>query len=389
MISPSSQNANIATSVPIGTVHGMEVGCNIKEDPLPPKNESDELEEWKEKKHARAVNWAFTYNGINQLNKILLDNAINNYNVEGTTIIYAGYSIEKGEKNGTIHAQGFLVMSKKSYWNVINEKFNELIGFKGVFSVMKKSLKANEFYCSKSSTHIEGPFIFGEKPKYERGKRTDLEDIKEKIKEEGLTKEVKESTVYMKYPNWCKELELDNMKEKNKKKVLETFDLKNLDPIFLIWEKLIVEQDWRKILWIYDPEGENDKTKFVKYMISKHGAFLGANGRSCDIMQAYNNEDIVMLDFSRSEEEKINYTILEKMKNGFIHKTKYQSTSIMRTPIKLCVMANFEPDLTKLSKDRWQRIYNINGEWVPMDTLEPKIKPKNKVNEKLLKLLEK
>lgn len=369
------QSANVPTSVPIGNSNGLEVEGNITPPLLPTKSADDS-------KNARAVNWCFTYHGINQLNRILLDDVIKNWSTDGTPennfIKYAFYSIEQGKRNGTIHAQGLLVMKKQTYWSVINNAFNQMIGFKGVFNVMKGTLKQNEDYCSKDDTHLEGPFVFGERPKNSRGKRTDLEDIKEMIKEEGLSKEVKESNEFRKYPNWCKELNSMYRKDRLRKDIKEEFKNAVLTDIQKIWEKLILTQNDRQLLWIYDPYGNSGKSWFARYMYAKHKAYIAQNGTTRDLMEAYNDEDIVIIDLTRSEEEKINYSIIEKWKNGVIFKSKYYSNTEIRKPIKLCIMANFEPDNEKLSLDRWVKVCLIGNTWkvfkpIEKNRIEPKI----------------
>lgn len=64
---------------------------------------------------------------------------------------------------------------------------------------------------------------------------------------------------------------------------------------------------------------------------------------------------ICIFDLSRTQAEKIDaiYMAMEQFKNGRIFSPKYHSaTKVFRTP-HVVVFANYPPDLSKLSQDRW------------------------------------
>lgn len=54
---------------------------------------------------------------------------------------------------------------------------------------------------------------------------------------------------------------------------------------------------------------------------------------------------IVIFDFVKSEEGKINYKIIECIKNGMLQSTKYESTVIYFERPHILVMSNFMPDV--------------------------------------------
>ena len=72
-----------------------------------------------------------------------------------------------------------------------------------------------------------------------------------------------------------------------------------------------------------------------------------------DIKFAYNGQRIVFFDFSRSNEDRINYDVIESIKNGMMFSTKYESVVRMYDHPHVIIFANFMPSLTKLSADRW------------------------------------
>lgn len=127
--------------------------------------------------------------------------------------------------------------------------------------------------------------------------------------------------------------------------------LKDIDNIRLT-------QEDRKIYWLYEEIGCFGKSIFVKYLILKHNA-MSITGSNADIgymLKDYRG-DIVIYDIPRTKIDFVNYTMLECVKNGVFHSTKYESKMIVRTPPVLICFANEEPKYDKLSKDRW---YVIN-----------------------------
>jgi hypothetical protein len=51
--------------------------------------------------------------------------------------------------------------------------------------------------------------------------------------------------------------------------------------------------------------------------------------------------------------EYVSYAALEEVKDGIFYSGKYESRMCMYNPPHIIVMANFPPDTSKMSKDRW------------------------------------
>ena len=60
-----------------------------------------------------------------------------------------------------------------------------------------------------------------------------------------------------------------------------------------------------------------------------------------------------MLDFSRTQVDKINYQVIEDLKNGRYFSTKYVSEMRVYKPPHVVCFANSEPNFVALSTDRW------------------------------------
>ena len=72
--------------------------------------------------------------------------------------------------------------------------------------------------------------------------------------------------------------------------------------------------------------------------------------------------EVYVFNIPRLYEEHFNYGALESIKDGIIFSGKYTSVTFpLPTPNKVFVFANFPPDRTKLSADRWA-VTHLNAE---------------------------
>lgn len=85
------------------------------------------------------------------------------------------------------------------------------------------------------------------------------------------------------------------------------------------------------------------------------------NGKKSDVFNSVRtsleNEiipELIICDIPRSSFEYINYTSLEKLKDGCFYSGKYEGgLCVFPTPIVIC-LANKEPNKLMLSGDRWK-----------------------------------
>lgn len=119
------------------------------------------------------------------------------------------------------------------------------------------------------------------------------------------------------------------------------------------------EPDDRQILWVYDRDGGKGKSFMCGYLQVHYGAFVTTGGKTADIAHAYDSEKVVVFDLPRTIAEHCDhiYSLIECFKNGAIFSGKYQSALKCFDVPHVIVMANFEPDLDKLSKDRWNILH--------------------------------
>lgn len=141
------------------------------------------------------------------------------------------------------------------------------------------------------------------------------------------------------------------------------------------WQQELIDYiatkpDSRTIRWYYDPVGNCGKTSLAKHLCIKHDNEIlylsgGPSAIKYGIMSFLydkvkgklvrndNNLRAAIFDFTRSQDERVSYQGLEEVKNGIFFNTKYECKQIVFNCPHVICFANFEPDVEKLSIDRW------------------------------------
>lgn len=119
--------------------------------------------------------------------------------------------------------------------------------------------------------------------------------------------------------------------------------------------------DDRTIRWVYSYAGGTGKSFMASYLAAS-GALVLTGGRLVDMAYIYDHQSIVIFDLARTQapvegrESSLDhiYSFMEMLKNGRLTSTKYESRSKVFAPPHVVVFANFPPDRTKMSEDRWK-----------------------------------
>ena len=253
----------------------------------------------------RARNWFFTWNNyskddIDYLLEYIGDN---------------GYCFQEeiGE-SGTEHLQGVILFENARKFEILKKKFPK------VHWEVARSKRHCVMYCSKLDTRNGDVYT-----------NLDLEQYSKK-KEKRVIKDPLEG---LEYYNWQK---------------------------FIIEDILDKDPDPRTIYWFHEDKGCRGKTQFCKHLALKYpNEVLYLSGSLKDCMYAVlkfhenkkNNLKICIFDFPRCVEDKVSYATLEKIKDGIAFSPKYESGMVIfDSPHVLC-FANWTPDLTAMSLDRW------------------------------------
>jgi len=115
----------------------------------------------------------------------------------------------------------------------------------------------------------------------------------------------------------------------------------------------------RVVNWYWEPIGGVGKSSFCKYLCHKYNAIYIDEGKKSDLINiVYNVEkitskSIIVIDIPRTNGNSVSYKAIEQIKNGMICNTKYETGMKLFNSPHVVIFSNFEPDLEKLSFDRW------------------------------------
>jgi hypothetical protein len=131
------------------------------------------------------------------------------------------------------------------------------------------------------------------------------------------------------------------------------------------WQKklraeLDEKPDDRKIIWYYDEVGKSGKSYLSKHMGKYQKAFVctttkiyhAATGLANHVNR-HGDPSIVLINFTRETNPTGIYNCLESMKDGMVFVQKYQSDMMYFESPHVIIFANFAPDVSKMSSDRW------------------------------------
>lgn len=111
----------------------------------------------------------------------------------------------------------------------------------------------------------------------------------------------------------------------------------------------------RTVTWYVDAQGGMGKTALARHLLlSRHDVHYVTGGKGADI--AYSLTDstkILLMDLPRQSEGHISYGMIEQLANGLVFSAKYESRLRLFEPIRVIVFANWQPDRSMLSADRW------------------------------------
>lgn len=207
------------------------------------------------------------------------------------------YQVEKGD-SGNLHVQLTMTLKKKNRLTWLKRHFCHIAHCEEV-----RNEEASFNYCCKSDTRIQ-------EPRY--------------------------------YPEPINAVAVED-------------ELKYLEPF--AWQKEILEiitqkPHPRKIFWYWERTGAVGKTTLVRHILLNHNAVL-LDGNKRDMAYAWTGQPIVIFDFERTREGRVPYGGLEKIKDGLIFSSKYESKpKIYNRPHVIC-FANWPPISETISEDQW------------------------------------
>lgn len=240
-----------------------------------------------------AKHWMFTWNNYTEedLNSVLKTCS------NGSNISKYRLQEETGE-NGTKHIQGYIEFKKKcrpmSYWN------------KTVHWEPCNNIQASIDYCGKEETRTGKKF-------------TNIADVR-----------IDQRLADFQPRKWQQKLH----------------------------DMLMEEPDRRTVIWVVDKYGGQGKSLFSKWMAYKYpDVCCMTMNKSADILTMVENYyKTYLIDLPRSYDiAYCPFNALEQIKNGFVTEGKLKKTArvISFAPPHVVIFSNDEPNLSKMSLDRW------------------------------------
>jgi len=205
---------------------------------------------------------------------------------------------------------------------------------------------------------LPAAWSFGEIARGAAGERTDMDDIREILREFGPEEGIKR--VGEKYPGQFIRYAngITQLAQLVVPRVRESTEF-----VFRPWQAAIhkialSKPHSRHIYWIEDGKGNSGKSRLTAWMCREMNA-IELDGRLMDAAFSYTGQAVVIFDVARCIDThtlKDMYAIAEKLKNGQLYSAKYQSRlKVFHTP-HVFFFSNSPPPVGVWSADRLQHI---------------------------------
>lgn len=277
----------------------------------------------------------------------------------------ATWQREKAPHTGRIHIQAYVTFKTKQRM----AKLQQIFGAGNHFEVMRGTPEEARKYSSKDESRHQVGGQWGELSTERQGRRTDLAAVSEDIRNGKKFKDIIKTHTESAIKYFGNIERVYNAIHDNKPKPSENFTPR-------YWQnwlsgKLKEQPDERTINWVVDTRGGTGKTKWAKEYLSANPDDVYLTGITKQDRQffAYDGERVVIFDICRAiipdegEKNMFPYAQLEHFKNGFFPAGMYGSKPKHFAVPHVVVLANWRPDLAKLSRDRWLIIDLDDIEW--------------------------
>lgn len=276
---------------------------------------------------------------------------------------YIHFAEEVGEQ-GTPHLQGYIQLWKPMSMRDLNPL---LFGSRAWLAVAAGTLEDNLEYCGKTGRDRCNWYERGIPRTGKKGERSDLALVQQAINEGRSYDEICDEhfDVVARHDRFVRQ----RVDAHQQAVLLSSLQEEFSDIVLRPWQQtllnlLLTIPDPRKVIWRWDGMGNVGKSYFAKYLAVTHGALKLEPGKKMDLAYIFAQKPakIVIFDLSRttapdpetrSSPLDVIYSLMESLKNGYLISTKYDSRAVMFEVPHVVVFANFPPDRTKMSDDRW------------------------------------
>lgn len=274
------------------------------------------------------------------------------------SVEYIVYGRETGE-SGTPHLQGFVVFKSNHRLDAARNKISD----RAHLEVARGTSKQASDYCKKDADFDEFGTLPGKQGNGCLWERFVAWCMEQEEAPSELDLVTNFPSLYGRYPQMCKHY----------------IALLCPHPVLVEgalrpWQSSLSETlegmpDDRSVIFVVDPLGGMGKSWFIKHQISKNPLTTQrlSIGKRDDLAYAINPEcRVFLIDVPRTQSEFLRYEILEQLKDRMVFSPKYNSVNkVLKQQPHVVVFMNEEPDMNKMSGDRYQFIrpplpvYNI------------------------------
>lgn len=256
---------------------------------------------------------------------------------------------------GTPHLQGFVIVRLPFRFR----RIKSFLGDRCHIELARGTSTQARDYCQKEGDYDE----YGVFPA-EAGRRSDLDRFFEWSDEFELTHgrpaaspdvAREHPNIYIRYPRATR---LTNLRSRRS-----------------LFDGLVELRDWqsdleqeledpandREIIFVVDREGGSGKTSFCRHLLSTRTEAVQvlSSGKRDDLAHAIlPHKSIFLFNVARGGMEYLSYTLLEQLKDRLVWSGKYNSNmKILHSTPHVVVFSNEEPDMSKLTEDRYRIKY--------------------------------
>lgn len=276
----------------------------------------------------------------------------------GVSYILFGYEV--APTTGTPHLQGYLQCNHNK-----TARLNDYFPCKK-HTMAVGSYSHNYNYCTKDKQFFEAGEPNVEHTGHKKGKRSDLDAVRDDINSGHTYDQIcdRHFEEAAKFSRFIRE----QIQRRDTTKELSLLRAGYAHALLRPWQEALVavvkeDPNPRQIHWLWEDQGNTGKSWMTKYLAAMHDACIMTVGKKADMAYLYskNPSKIVVFDLSRTtapgegREHFLDgaYSLAEDLKNGMITSYKYDSSNVLTTGCHVIFFANFEPDMTKWSIDRY------------------------------------
>lgn len=271
--------------------------------------------------------------------------------------------LERGKKSGQIHLQAYVGAKVKIRGTAIT-KIIPGCHFKAPkkFQIDPANTgpRMHE-YSIKEDTRVSPSFlVLGEPPvrvdqsangKKGRDKQVELYNEAISLAKQGKFEEI-DPILYVQHFTTFKRIHVESKTVPN---IPFPFGLREWQSF--VTKRISAPQE-REIIWVYDSDGGSGKSTFAKWLARSPDTFYIDGGRKDELLFLIKEtHNCLIIDLPRSGKDFVPYGLMETFKNGIWTSNKYEGNRVCRESIGVVIVfSNFLPDVSKLSKDRWNII---------------------------------